>query len=162
MSPIEAATTIGGSTPAATAAALLAELATGKLALTHAALNARGAGQTTTYLRGLLVAAGVLPDEDAVVVDFERWLHRRLATLDDHPYRQVLRQFGLWHQLPRMRDKASRRRLPAGAGLYARGQFKAAQSFLTWLVESGPELADARHDDLDPWFTQAPRADPDR
>src|SRR5256886_14606572 len=161
MSPIEAATTIGGSTPAATAAALLAELATGKLALTHAALNARGAGQTTTYLRGLLVA-GVLPDEDAVVVDFERWLHRRLATLDDHPYRQVLRQFGLWHQLPRMRDKASRRRLPAGAGLYARGQFKAAQSFLTWLVESGPELADARHDDLDPWFTQAPRADPDR
>lgn len=141
---------------------LLRELASGELELSHAALNTRGQGQTTTYVRGLLVAAGVLPDEDPVLVHFERWLTRRLAGLAGHPCQQVLRQFGLWHQLPRMRTKAAGRRLPAAADLYARAQFKAAQSFLTWLGTVGIGLAHVSQADLDRWFEEARRGDRDR
>jgi hypothetical protein len=140
-------------------AVLLRELAAGELELSHAALNARGTGQTTTYLRGLLVAAGILPDEDQVLVDFERWLRRRLGTLAGHPYQQLLRQFGWWHQLPRMRTKSTRARLPAGAYLYARDQFKAAQSLLTWIADTGRTLSRLGQAELDTWFATARRSD---
>ena len=54
-----------------------------------------------------------------------------MATLVEHPHQRLLRQFGLWYQLPRMRAKAAAKPLTFGAYIYARQQFAAGESFLT-------------------------------
>jgi hypothetical protein len=62
---------------------------------------------------------GVLPDLDRQLLDFEAWLTRRLHGLGKHPHERLLRQFGLWHQLPRMRMKAALAPLTPPARTYA-------------------------------------------
>ena len=52
---------------------------------------------------------GVLPAADKQLRDFQAWLDRRLEALAGHPHLRLLRQFGLWHQLPRMRATGRRR-----------------------------------------------------
>ncbi len=141
---------------------LLIELATGQLALSHAALDARGSTVAMSYLRGMLVAANILPDVDHVLLDFERWLLNRLSTLADHPHQRLLRQFGLWHQLSGMRAKAATGPLAYGAYVYAQQQFTAAVSFLTWLDNTGRHPADLAQSDLDTWFRTARASDRER
>jgi hypothetical protein len=141
---------------------LLVELATGQLELTHAALDARGSTVATYYLRQLLVAAGILPRIDKVLLDFERWLRTRLDTLTDHPHQRLLRQFGLWHQLPRMRTKAALGPLGYGAYVYAQQQITAAESLMTWLVVARRHPADLTQADLDTWLLTARRSERER
>lgn len=86
---------------------LLTHLATGKLALTHEALDAWPRPRAVCYLRDLLVSCGALPATDKQLREFTAWLDRRLASLDGHPHQRLLRQFGQWHQLPRMRARAA-------------------------------------------------------
>jgi hypothetical protein len=111
---------------------LLTHLATGKLALTHEALDAWPRPRAVCYLRDLLVSCGVLPATDKQLREFSAWLDRRLDSLDGHPHQRLLRQFGLWHQLPRMRARAAAGPLRATACQYARTRFTQAQTFLTW------------------------------
>jgi hypothetical protein len=71
------------------------------------------------------------------VREFTAWLDRRLASLDGHPHQRLLRQFGLWHQLPRMRARAATGPLRATAAQYAQTRFNQAQTFLTWAAGLG-------------------------
>ncbi len=80
---------------------LLADLITGRLPLTHQALAGRP-GQSAIYLRDLLLSCGALPATDRQLAGYEGWVHRRLTDLAGHPHERLLRQFSLWHQLPRM------------------------------------------------------------
>lgn len=102
---------------------LLRALATGRLPLTHPGLTAYPEQGGVPYLRALLVHCGALPDLDRQLLDFETWLTRRLTGLAHHPHQRLLRRFGLWHQLPRMRTKAAVAPLTPPAGTYAQLEF---------------------------------------
>ena len=84
------------------------------------------------YLRDLLVSCGALPAVDKQLREFQAWLDRRLEDLAGHPHLRLLRQFGLWHQLPGMRARAAAGPLRTTAAQYARSRFIQAQAFLTW------------------------------
>jgi hypothetical protein len=134
---------------------LLADLATGRLPLTHAALAARPGWHSAIYLRDLLASCGALPAADRQLADYEGWVHRRLTGLDAHPHERLLRQFSLWHQLPRMRAKAATAPLQPNAGRYAQQRFIQAENFLTWTHSIGRQPAALTQADIDAWHATA-------
>ena len=131
--------------------ALLTAMATGQLPLTHDALTTYPHHHAAAYLRSLLISSGVLSPVDKCLVDFEAWLHRRLQGLAAHPHERLLRQFGRWHQLPRLRASSAHKPLRATALLYACRQFNAAEVFLTWTVHSRLPLSSLTQSNLDRW-----------
>ena len=116
---------------------LLTHLATGELPLTHEALDGWPRRRAAGYLRELLVDCGVLPAVDRQLREFQAWLDWRLDGLAGHPHLRLLRQFGLWHQLPAMRARAAAGPLRTTACLYAKTRFNQAQIFLTWIAGLG-------------------------
>jgi hypothetical protein len=136
--------------------ALLAAVAAGRVPLTHEALSTHPNHHAAAYLRSLLISSGILPPVDKCLVDFEAWLHRRLRGLASHPHERLLRQFGHWHQLPRLRANAAQRPLRATSLLYACRQFNAAEVFLTWTVHNGLSLHNITQPDIDRWAATQP------
>ncbi len=132
---------------------LLRALATGRLSLTHDGLTAHPEQAGIGYLRALLVHCGALPALDRQLLDFEAWLTRRLAGLAEHPHERLLRQFGLWHQLPRMCTKAALQALTPPARTYAQLEFIHATAFCTWLAEHDHHPAQLGQLDLDRYYT---------
>ncbi|WP_271189324.1 hypothetical protein [Dactylosporangium matsuzakiense] len=133
---------------------LLTALATGTIPLTHEALHDWPRPAAARYLRHRLVTCGVLPPIDRHLADLETWLRRRLAAVADHPHEHLLRQFALWHHLPRVRADAARRPLRANAKQYVTQQFTQAQAFLTWLVERGIAPRDVVQAHIDAWYSE--------
>jgi integrase len=131
---------------------LLTHLATGKLALTHEALDAWPRPRTVPHLRNLLISCGVLPAADKQLLEFGAWLTRRLEALAGHPHLRLLRQFGLWHQLSRMRARAAAGPLRATAGQYARTRFTQAVTFLTWAADRGVWPSALTQADIDAYY----------
>ena len=134
---------------------LLADLVTGRLPLTHQALAARPDWHSAIYLRDLLVSCGALPATDRQLAGYEGWVHRRLASLAGHPHERLLRQFSLWHQLPRMRAKAATAPLRPSARKYAEQRFIQAQNFLSWTHALGRQPAHLTQADIDIWHATA-------
>jgi integrase len=134
---------------------LLADLISGRLPLTHQALAARPDWHSAIYLRDLLVSCGALPATDRQLADYEGWVHRRLASLAGHPHERLLRQFSLWHQLPRMRARAAAGPLRPSARKYAEQRFIQAQNFLTWTAALGRQPAALTQADIDVWHATA-------
>lgn len=132
---------------------LLRALATGELPLTHPDLNAYPEQGPVPYLRALLVHCGALPEIDKQLGDFEAWLTRRLARLAAHPHERLLRRFGLWHQLPRMRTKAALQPLTPPARTYAQLEFVQATMFCNWLANTGRHPSELGQVDLDRYYT---------
>ena len=131
---------------------LLGDLASGRLDISHDALVAREDWRKAAYMRDLLVAAGVLPPVDRQLATYESWLLRRLDALGGHPHHRLLREFGLWHQLPRMRAAAAAGPLRQTAAKYARIRFRAAEDFLTWISERGVRPAGVAQADVDDFY----------
>jgi integrase len=135
---------------------LLAGLADGAIPLTHQALAARPDWRSSIYLRDLLVDCGLLPATDRQLADYEGWLHRRLDHLTAHPHQRLLRQYGLWHQLPKMRARAAAAPLRPSARIYAEGRFNQAENFLTWAAAAGRQPARLTQADIDTWHATQP------
>ena len=133
---------------------LLRALATGRLPLTHDGLTAYPEQAGIPYLRALLVHCGALPQVDRQLLDFQAWLARRLAALGTHPHERLLRRFGLWHQLPRMRAKAALQPLTPPARTYAQLEFIHATAFCTWLAEHDHHPSALSQVDLDGYYTR--------
>lgn len=83
------------------------------------------------------------------------WLPRRLAEPDDHEHHRLLRQFGLLHQLPKLRAIAGHRTLTPATRNRAAEQFTHAGRFLLWLDQHGRRLDACTQADLDAWHAQA-------
>lgn len=132
---------------------LLAELATGRMSMTHEALHNYPHRNVAEHLRHRLIACGVLPPVDVQLAAFEGWIHRRLTQCVDHPHERLLRRFVLWHQLPRLRADAAVRPLRPTAKSYAARQFTGAHTFLTWLHEQHIEPGRVSQQHLDTWTT---------
>ncbi|MFC8795600.1 hypothetical protein [Streptomyces cinereoruber] len=86
--------------------ALLRDLATGNIALTHEAIQQVPNWRTAAYLRDLLMECGVLPRQDRRLLLFQRWLAECLAATTDPVHEQLLRHFAHWHQLRKLQAKA--------------------------------------------------------
>jgi hypothetical protein len=132
---------------------LLRALATRTLPLTHGGLSAHHDQTGIPYLRALLLHCGALPQVDRQLLDFQAWLTRRLTGLAEHPHERLLRQFGLWHQLPRMRTKADRQPITPPARTYAQLEFTHATAFCTWLAEHDHHPSALSQLDLDGYYT---------
>jgi hypothetical protein len=127
-------------------------LAAGKLALTHEALDGWPRPRAVFYLRDLLVNCGALPAVDKQLHEFQAWLDRRLENLAGHPHLRLLRQFGLWHQLPGMRARAAGGPLRTTAAQYARSRFIQAQAFLTWTDDLGVQPSALTQAHIDAYY----------
>ena len=57
-------------------APVLADLAAGRMPLTHEAFDELGETQTLAHLRQTLIAVGALPERDEELVRLERFAHR--------------------------------------------------------------------------------------
>ncbi|WP_250285753.1 site-specific integrase [Frankia sp. CiP1_Cm_nod2] len=130
---------------------LLADLAAGRIELTHEALHPLPNWRTVAYLRDLLMACGALPTVDKQLLHHETWLHRQLTELDGQPHARLLRQFATWSQLPRLRHRAAARPLTTHSRKTAAEQFTQARLFLTWLDERGRTPATLAQADVDGW-----------
>ena len=132
---------------------LLMALAAGKVALTHEALDTWPRPRAVSYLRDLLVSCGILPAVDKQLREFGAWLDRRLEALAGHPHLRLLRQFGLWHQLPAMRARIATGPLRTTAAQYARSRFIQAQTFLTWTAALGVRPSALTQAHIDAYYT---------
>jgi integrase len=135
--------------------ALLGDLASGQLLLSHEALQELPNWRTVAHLRDLLMTCGILPTVDKQLLHAQTWLHHRLTGLGTSPHHQLLRQFGLWHQIPRLRARVRTRPLTEAARRFAGEQSTQAERFLGWLDQRSRRLTDCTQADLDAWQAQA-------
>ena len=135
---------------------LLSGLATGTIPLTDEALHGLPDWRMVNHLRSLLMACGALPDRDTHLLYAEAWLHRELAALAGDPHERVLRQYGTWRQLPRLRSRAGRKPLTPAVRRFAGEQFTTARKFLGWLAARGRDLRECTQADLDAWHSATP------
>jgi hypothetical protein len=131
---------------------LLADLAAGRTELSHQGLAALPARRAASYMRDLLTDCGALPPADRLLMDYEGWVGRQLATLDRMPHQRLLREFGAWHQLPRLRAAAAGGPLRPTARKYAEQEFRAAMVFLTWLAARGSHPDATAQADIDAFY----------
>lgn len=138
-------------------APILGDLAAGRLALSHEALDAHPRPRAAGYVRQMLVAHGALPERDEALAGLERWVDATVGGIDRAEDRKEVRAFATWCTLRGIRRRASRtapNRRTATA--YARNQVSAAIALLDWLADHGLTLADCRQADVDRWCATGP------
>ncbi len=143
------------------AAKLLGEVASGRLALTHEALDAHQERRGADYLRHLLVANGVLPARDDALVRLEAWVAGRLASVEDKYQRRLLRSYATWWLLRRARQRAEVAGAPRTATRHAKVYLASAIAFLAFLAARQRDLAGATQRDLDDWLVGGPPSAPE-
>lgn len=135
----------------------LADLAAGRVDLTHEALDALDRGKSTDDLRAALVDAGVLDERDETLAGLDRWITQRFDRLDAGPDAIRLRAFAHWKI---GRDLAARRARQAGPdalGATMPKRWIAAAIDLTgWLQANSSTLAELDQSLLDLWLTAGP------
>lgn len=144
-------------------AVVLADLAAGRTALTHAALDAHPRRRGADYLRHILVAADVLPARDEGLARLEAWVtHTLLTKVEQSEHRRLLHAYATWHVLRRARRRAARNTTGRSSTSYPRTQLIVAARFLGWLDQRGVSLTDCRQDDIDNWLADGPSGYPVR
>ncbi|MFF3734624.1 hypothetical protein ACFYXM_31120 [Streptomyces sp. NPDC002476] len=134
--------------------ALLRDLATGTVPLTHDAIQALPNWRTAAYLRDLLMDSGVLPHLDRRLLLFERWLAQRIAATEDIEHARILQHFATWHQLRKLRAKAAKSPLGTSTTQESRQQITQAGAFLVWLSARHVTLDSCTQTDLDAWHAE--------
>lgn len=138
----------------AAAARILAEIASGQMALTHEALDAHPHPKAAAFLRQLLVANDVLPARDEAMAALEAWVAARLGEIADPSERRLLRSYATWGVLRRARARAQRTPRVRTATAHARSCLLAAITFLAFLAERKVALSECGQADLDAWSTK--------
>ncbi len=139
-------------------AALLADLASGKLPATHEALDADPRRRAADFLRHMLIAGGVLPARDEEVARASRRLSRMIEAVEPAAARRAARAYATWQVMRRLRASASRAARPRTYTAHAHRNVRAAAGFLAWLHGRGLTLARCRQADVDAWLTTGPAA----
>jgi hypothetical protein len=140
------------------AAAILADVAAGRTALTHQALDDHPRPRAAGYLRHMLVAGGALPARDEALARAERWSRDLLEAIDHPGDRQLARAYLTWQVLRQLRRRSENTpgpRTPAG---HARHQARAMAAFLAWLRQHDLTLASCRQGDVETWLATSPSA----
>ena len=134
----------------------LSDLAAGRLALDHAALDELPHTDLVDQLRELLVSHHVLPSRDRLLVRFDNWAVTKIATIIDPAQRRVIEQFITWHHQRRLRNLSEQGQLRQGHILSGRQSVTVAAQFLHWLAAQGRDLPSLRQADLDAWLAEPP------
>jgi len=134
------------------AVAVLRDLASGKLPLTHEALDALSQKASIIHLRDLLIAAGALAERDPYVTRLERTIKESAASLQHEEDARILRAYGTWRVLHRVRKRVERGRESTSAVNYGQQLVREAARFLTWLRCRGRSLDSLTQADVDEWF----------
>lgn len=134
--------------------ALLRDLATGSVPLTHDAIQALPNWRTAAYLRDLLMESGVLPSFDRRLLLFKRWLAQRIAATEDTEHARFFQHFATWHQLRKLRAKAAKSPLGTSTTQECRQQITQAGVFLVWLAARDVALSACTQADLDAWHAE--------
>lgn len=137
-------------------AAILAEIASGALALTHEALDAHRCPGAARYVRQMLVAGDVLPARDEALIALEAWVTKRVEAVGDPEHRRLLRAYATWGVLRRARQRAERAKAVRTPTRHAKTRLLAAIAFLAWLAERDRTLADAEQGDIETWLAEGP------
>jgi len=139
-------------------AAILADLAAGRLAVTHEALDQHPRPRAASHLRHMLIAGGALPPRDEELARTEQWLAALLASIDVPGHRRLVHAFATWHVMRRLRRTAGARRRPWTYTDHARNTIKAAAAFLGWLGGRGTTLSGCHQADVEDWLATGPGA----
>ena len=137
-------------------ARLLADIAAGRLACTHQALDTHPQARAADYLRHVLVASGVLPARDEALARLETWVGTLLADLTHAEHRRLLHAYATWRVLRRLRRRSTDNPRARTATNYPRTQLLAASRFLNWLDQQGVTLGECRQAHVDDWLTNGP------
>jgi hypothetical protein len=138
----------------AAAAAILADMASGHVAVTHETLDAHPKPLAASFLRAMLVAHNVLPARDDALVDLEAWVTARLDEIDEVARRRLLRSYATWRVLRGARTRAARRPRTRTAVAHAKTCLLAAIAFTAWLAERGVELRECHQAHIDTWSSE--------
>lgn len=139
-------------------AAMLADLASGKLPATHQALDAHPQHRAADFLRQMLTAGGVLPARDEELARTEQWLARLLAAIEPASGRRLVHAYATWQVMRRLRASAGHARRPRTYTAHARNNIRAAADFLSWLADRGLALGACRQSDIETWLATGPGA----
>lgn len=142
-------------------AAVLAEIVTGQLEISHDALDAHRHKRGADYLRHVLVAGGILPDRDEHLTRLQHRVTALLAGIDDPADRRLVQAYATWRVLHQLRQRATARPRPRTPIGHARVRIRAAVEFLAWLRSRHLLLADVGQSDVDLWLATAGPAAPD-
>ena len=140
------------------AAAILAEVAAGRTALTHQALDAHPNRRAADYLRHMLVAGGVLPARDEALARIERWSREVLDAIEHPADRRLVQAYLTWQVLRRLRRRSETSPGPRTVTGGARHQVLAVVAFLAWLRQHGLTLASCGQGDVETWLATGPAA----
>ena len=140
------------------AAAVLADVAAGRTALTHQALDAHPRQRAADYLRHMLVAGGVLPARDEALARVERWSRDMLDAIDHPADRRLVQAYLTWQVLRRLRRRSQASPRPRTATGHARHQVHAVTAFLAWLRSRDLTLASCGQADVETWLATGPSA----
>ena len=135
------------------AASVLADLAAGRMALTHEGLDALGADDAIDHLRALLVAAGALPADSRPVSGLEAAAQQLLASVD-HPDRQRLAAWVRWSLVPGVRQRGVAGGDVATSAANGRRALREVVRFVDGLHRQGRVLAGCTQTDIDEWFAR--------
>jgi len=139
-------------------AAMLADLASGKLPATHQALDAHPRRRAAGFLRQMLTAGGVLPARDEHFARTEQWLTSLLATIEPAASRRLVQAYATWQVMRRLRASASHAARPRTYTAHARRNIRAATDFLAWLADRGLTLGACAQVDIEAWLGTGPAA----
>lgn len=130
---------------------LLRDLDTGRIPLSHDALDRFPQRRAAEHLRALLIAAGLLePDPHRSLRRLEARIPDLTAPLD-HDHRQIATRWLNWRVLPRLRTLDEQQRADISARNTTR-QVEQVVAFLTGLQDAGRHLGETTQHDIDSWF----------
>lgn len=138
------------------AAAILAELSTGTLPLTHEALDAHPRRRGADYLRHLLTAHGILGPRDDALARLETWVTTRLHAVEDPEEATVVRSYATWRVLRRARQRAEAAHTARTPTRHAKTCLNTAIAFIGFLHRRGHQLSSCTQTDIDTWLTTGP------
>ncbi len=137
-------------------AALLGQMASGTMDISHEALDAHSRPPAAAFLRSVLVANKLIPDRDEQLASTERYLTQTLAGITGEHDRRLVNAYALWRVLRRLRATAEHADRPRSHTRHAHLNITAAVGFLDWLTDRGITLADVGQGDIEDYLTGGP------
>ena len=137
-------------------AALLTQMASGAVELTHQARNKHPRPGVAGYPPAVLVANHVLPQRDEQLTATEQFLNRTLTGITRDSDRRLVHSYATWQVLRRLRVTAAKGDRPRTYTHHARTNINAAIDLLNWLADHGRTLADTGQADIAPTWPGPP------
>ena len=106
--------------------AVLEALGSGRVALSHTALDELPPAKPVEHLRAVLVATGALPARDEQMARLERWVAASVAAREDPEERQLLQRYGMWNLLRRLRRRHNGSETTYGQAVTVKRRLRAA------------------------------------